>query len=86
MPNNVNTSAGTQSQKFAPIKGDDILIYYDRLPVRLRRAVQEANHCYSPKHVYKLYREVGLDKAIRAIQRNDQKIAAEYYETFGGAA
>lgn len=86
MSNNFNTSARTQSQRLVTTKADDILIYYDRLPARLRRAVQEANLCYSPKHVYKRYREVGLDETICAIQRHDQKIAAEYYKTIGGAA
>jgi hypothetical protein len=76
----------TASQKTVTVKQTDIATYYDRLPTRLRRAMQDAAFNYSAKHVYKKYRELGLEDTIRLIQRKDAKIAAEYHATLLGTA
>ena len=76
----------TASQKTITAKQTDIATYYDRLPTRLRRAMQDAAFNYSAKSVYKKYRELGLEGAIAAIKANDAKIAAEYHAALLGAA
>ncbi|MCA6335516.1 MAG: hypothetical protein IM664_13035 [Phenylobacterium sp.] len=76
----------TASQKTATVKQTDIATYYDRLPVRLRRAMQDAAFNYSAKHIYKLYRELGLEGAIAKIKAHDAKVAAEYHAALLGTA
>jgi hypothetical protein len=76
----------TASQKTVTVKQTDIATYYDRLPARLRRAMQDAAFNYSAKHIYKKYRELGLEDTIKLIQRNDAKIAAEYHAALLGTA